>query len=611
MIKLNHSCFLKFTSIMFNLWIKISNRKTNTFSVIKTFIMDNQITSLIKNISDTILRDNIKQHEFGDVILPFIVFRRLDAYLEKINKKDIIKEYNQALKKSSNPEEVIFHKFKIPFFNFSSYDLVNLISDPKNIDKNFKNYLKSFSSNIIDIIKNFKIEDKINTLIEKDLLFKLIDKFANIDLSIENISNHKMGQIYEELIRYYSELYDEESGNHFTPRDVVDLLVSLVFETEKNKLKNKNLVRSIYDPCCGTGGMLTVGKKWILDNINPNLIINLYGQEKYDISYAICKSDFFITDENPKNIRKTKSTLSDDQFKNEKFHYMLVNPPFGTKWEQDQKSVENEIGNKDGRFQWGRPNIEDGTLLFVQEMVSKMNPEGSRVGFISNYSPFFTGEPTKDPAKSRSCESNIRKGLIENDLVELIVQIPDKIFFNTGIPTFLWILNNKKDEHRKNKIQLIDGASFYKHLHQNLGEKGKYISDEDREEILKLYRKFKNEDFSKIYENDFFGFNKIYLYKYNKDENGNIIKDKNGKPTIDKNNYIKEKIPLKKNIDDYLNEEVDPYYKDYHYNGDKTVGYQINFIKYFYKFPKNRNLKEIKKDINILDKNISEGLENG
>jgi type I restriction enzyme M protein len=569
--------------------------------------MNIKITALIKNISDTVLRDVFKQHEFGDVILPFIVLRRLDTYLED-KKEKIIKKYHECLKKGANPDKVITHFFKIPFYNYSSFDLLGLRSDPANIEKNFKKYLKSFSSNVSDIIHNFKIEDKINTLVENDLLFNLIDKFAGIDLSIKSISNHKMGQIYEELIRYYSELYDEESGNHFTPRDIVRLLVSLVFDHDKKNLEGKNLVRSIYDPCCGTGGMLTIGKQWILENINSELIINLYGQEKYDISYAICKSDFLITGENPENIKKTKSTLSDDKFSDHKFHYMLVNPPFGTKWEKDQNAVEKEIQDPNGRFKWGRPNIEDGTLLFVQEMVHKMNPEGCRVGFISNYSPFFTGMPTHEAKLSRSCESNIRRGLLEGDLVELIVQLPDRMFFNTGISTFLWILNNKKTSARKGKVQLIDASTFFNHLHQNLGEKGKIISEDNRKKILDIYREFKENNFSKIFENNFFGYKKITLYKFAKDKNNSIIKDKKDRPIINKEFKIEEKIPLNKKIEEYLKEEVDPYIKDYNYDKKKVLtGYQIDFIRYFYEFNTIRPVNKIKEELDVINKKIQEG----
>ena len=569
--------------------------------------MDIKITSLIKNISDTVLRDVFKQHEFGDVILPFIVLRRLDTYLED-KKEKIIKKYHECLKKDANPDKVITHFFKIPFYNYSSFDLLGLRSDPANIEKNFKKYLKSFSSNVTDIIHNFKIEDKINTLVENDLLFNLIDKFAGIDLSIKSISNHKMGQIYEELIRYYSELYDEESGNHFTPRDIVRLLVSLVFDQDKKNLEGKNLVRSIYDPCCGTGGMLTIGKQWILENINSELIINLYGQEKYDISYAICKSDFLITGENPENIKKTKSTLSDDKFSDHKFHYMLVNPPFGTKWEKDQNAVEKEIQDLNGRFKWGRPNIDDGTLLFVQEMVHKMNPEGCRVGFISNYSPFFTGMPTQEDKLSRSCESNIRRGLLEGDLVELIVQLPDRMFFNTGISTFLWILNNKKTSARKGKVQLIDASTFFNHLHQNLGEKGKVISEDNRKKILDIYREFKENNFSKIFENSFFGYKKITLYKFSRDKNNLILKDKKDRPVINKEFKIEEKIPLNKKIEEYLEEEVDPYISDYNYDKKKVlIGYQIDFIRYFYEFNTTRPANKIKEELDVINKKIQEG----
>lgn len=563
---------------------------------------DNNITNLIKSISNSLLRNRFKPHQYGEIILPFIVLKRLDTFLSE-NKQLIIKEYKTCIDQNIDPDKVIKSKFGIPFYNYSKFNFDNLKSDPQNIEKNFRNYLSCFSDNMIEIFHHFKLESKIDELVEYDILFKLIDRFDGISLGIDSVSNHKMGQIYEECIRYYAELYDEESGNHFTPRDIVKLLVSLVFEPEKESLKGKDLIRSIYDPCCGTGGMLTVGKDWILENINNDLKIDLYGQEFYPQSYAICKSDFLMTGENPEDIRKTKSTLTDDKFEGKKFHYMLVNPPFGVKWDEDLKEVEQELANPDGRFKWGRPNISDGTFLFVQEMVSKMNPDGSRVGFVSNYSPFFTGKPSKNK-NSQSNESAIRQGLLEEDLVELIVQLPDRMFFNTGIPTFLWILSNKKTRERKGKVQLIDCSSIYKNLHQNLGEKAKKITKEDRDKIVKIYTNFEENKYSKIKENTFFGYQLIELKKYKKNSDGEVLKEKN-KKSIQKK--WEERIPLNISIENYLKEEVDPYIDDYEYDENSPLtGYQIDFIRYFYEFEKIENLSLLEKELNQTIKEIND-----
>ncbi len=560
------------------------------------------ITSLIKSISNSVLRDKFKPHQYGEIILPFIVLKRLDTHLSGY-KDLIIEEYKTCIDQNIDPDKLITGKFKIPFYNYSKFDFDNLKSDPENIERNFRNYLSCFSNNMIEILHFFELDNKIEKLVELDILYKLIVKFDGVPLGVDDVSNHKMGQIYEECIRYYSELYDEESGNHFTPRDVVKLLVSLVFEPEKENLQGKDLIRSIYDPCCGTGGMLTVGKKWILENINEDLRLDLYGQEFFGQSYSICKSDFLITGENPEDIKKTKSTLSDDKFKGKKFHYMLVNPPFGVKWDNDMKSVEEEIEDPEGRFKWGRPNIEDGTFLFVQELIHKMNQEGSRVGFVSNYSPFFTGKPTKNK-KSNSNESRIRQGLFEEDLVELIVQLPDRMFFNTGIPTFLWILSNKKSQKRKGKVQLLDGSSKFKNLHKNLGEKGKEITEENRKEIVKLYMDFKENKYSKIFDTTFFGYKLIELKKFKKNNDGQVVIDKK-KPIIE--SKWEERIPLDKNIQDYLREEVDPYVSDYEWD-EKSIltGYQIDFIRYFYEFEKIENLQSLENEIKKAKSEIDE-----
>ena len=304
-------------------------------------------------------------------------------------------------------------------------------------------------------------------------LYQFISKFTEFDLHPDKVPNHMMGQIFEELLRKFSEMSNETSGEHYTPRDVVSALVSLVFAPDKNQLKGKGNVRSVFDPCCGTGGMLTVGKDWIYKNISDQIKLRLLGQELNPQTYAVCKADMMITGEDPNNIRD-KSSLSVDQFSGEYFDYMLCNPPYGTSWKSDQAFVKKESENPNGRFSAGTPRVNDGSLLFLQHMVSKMEPKGSRIGVIFNGSPLFTGD-------AGSGESEIRRWIIKNDWLECIVQLPSQLYFNTGIVTYFWILNNNKPKKRQRKIQLIDGSSFYEPMKQNLGDKGKEISEEERQ----------------------------------------------------------------------------------------------------------------------------------
>ena len=281
-----------------------------------------------------------------------------------------------------------------------------------------------------------------------------------------------MGQVFEELLRKFSEMSNETSGEHYTPRDIVRLLVSLVFSQDEQELQGEGKVRSIFDPCCGTGGMLTIGKEWVLENINDNVRFRLLGQELNPQTFSICKSDMMITGEDPNNIR-LGSSLSEDQFQGEKFDYMTTNVPFGVSWKSEQDYIINESENSQGRFSVGTPRVSDGSLLFLQHLISKMEDKGSRIGIVFNGSPLFTGD-------SGSGESEIRKWIIENDWLECIVSLPDRLFFNTGISTYIWIVNNKKSDVRKGKIQLIDGSSFFKSIKKNLGEKSKEIPSAGR-----------------------------------------------------------------------------------------------------------------------------------
>jgi type I restriction enzyme M protein len=559
-----------------------------------------ELSSFIWNVCDDVLRGLFKQHEYGDVILPFVVLRRLDCVLEP-NKDEIYNLYEEYKSKVDDPSPIIKNTVKKEFYNYSKYDLVRLKSDPKNIYMNFQNYINGYSKNVYEIIENFQFEKPVEKLNKSNKLYLLIDKFTEIDLHPSVVDNHTMGQIFEELLRKFSEMSNETSGEHYTPRDVVKLLVSLVFSENKEDLQGEGKIRSIFDPCCGTGGMLTMGKEWILENINPNIEIKTSGQELNPQTYSICKSDMLISGENPDNIR-LGSSLSEDRFQGEKFDYMITNPPFGVSWKSEEEFVVNESNNPQGRFSVGTPRTSDGSLLFLQHLISKMESKGSRIGIVFNGSPLFTGD-------SGSGESEIRKWIIENDWLECIVQLPDSLFFNTGITTYIWIVNNKKKPNRKGKVQLIDGSNLFKSMKKSLGSKRKEVSDEQRELILTTYTDFKESEISKIFPNQFFGYTKVTIEQPLK-ENGEIVKDKKGNIKTDGSLRDNERIPLGVDIEEYYEREVKLHLPESFMDRSKdSVGYEINFTKYFYKYKPLRSLEDLTKELLNLEKE-SDGLIN-
>ena len=556
------------------------------------------LSSLIWSTADDILRGLFKPSEYGRIILPFVVLRRLDCVLEP--QKDKAFELHEKYKKKLKDfNQVIQSQLNLPFFNVSKFDLLRIKSDPNNVYKNFNNYIQGYSKNVREIIENFQIDPLVTKLNKNKKLYLLIDKFTEFDLHPNKIDNHTMGSVYEELLRKFSEMSNEESGDHFTPRDIVKLLVSLVFGGDKENLKGEDKIRSVYDPCCGTGGMLTIGKDWIHNNINKKLKIELFGQELNDVTYAICKSDFLMSEENPENIKGPFSSLSEDGFVNRKFDYMITNPPFGVSWKSEEDFVQNEAKDLNGRFKVGTPRISDGSLLFLQHLIHKMEPSGSRIGIVFNGSPLFTGD-------AGSGESEIRKWIIQNDWLECIVQIPDRMFFNTGIITYIWIVTNKKNNNRKGKVQLIDASSFGNSMKKNLGDKGKYIKEEDIEKIKDIYLSNKESEFCKIYNNDFFGYTKIII-EQPIIENGEFKKDKKGNIKPDNSKRDSERVPLNEDIKNYFNREVKPNLPNSWIDRSKDlVGYEINFTKYFYKFSSFRNTNEISKDLILLEKEINQ-----
>ena len=554
----------------------------------------NDISSFIWNVCDDVLRGLFKQHEYGDVILPFVVLRRLDCVLEG-KKDDIFKVHQEYKDKFDDTSKIIHSKLNLKFSNYSRYDLRRLKDEPNKLSENFYDYLSSFSTNVQDIIQNFGLQKHIDKLESNNKLYILVEKFTDIDLHPSTVDNHVMGNIFEELLRRFSEMSNETSGEHYTPRDVVNLLVSLVFSTDRDKLSEPNKIVSVYDPCCGTGGMLTIGKDWVHENINKGVDVNLFGQELNPQTYSICKSDFLITNEEPDNI-KLGSTLTNDQHSdgNRKFDYMITNPPFGVSWKSEQKQIVNESQEYGGRFSVGTPRVSDGSLLFLQHMISKMETQGSRIGVVFNGSPLFTGD-------SGSGESEIRKWIIENDWLECIVSLPTKLFFNTGIQTYIWVVSNKKKENRKGKIQLIDGSGFGTSMRKNLGEKSNYITEEDSQKIIKTYQNFEENEYSKIFDNEFFGYTKITIEQPLR-ENGEVVRKKDGTPKPDSKLRDYERVPLSEDIEEYYSREVEHYLPESWIDYDKSkVGYEINFTKYFYQYKHLRPSEEITKDLQSLE----------
>lgn len=555
------------------------------------------LSSLIWSSADDVLRGMFRPSEYGRVILPFVVMRRLDCVLEA--SKDEVFNLYEKYKDQLDPTPIILKQVGLKFFNHSRYDLSRLKSDPNNVLINFNNYVQGYSKNVLDIIENFSLAPLVEKLHKNKRLYMLIDKFTEFDLHPSVVDNHQMGSVYEELLRKFSEMSNEESGDHFTPRDVVKLLVSFVFGGDRENLQGEGKIRSVFDPCCGTGGLLTIGKEWVLENINSKLKINLNGQELNDVTYSICKSDLLMMDEDPENIHGPCSSISDDRLQGRKFDYMITNPPFGVSWKSEQEFVENESKDPNGRFFVGTPRTSDGSLLFLQHLIHKMNPEGARIGIVFNGSPLFTGD-------AGSGESEIRKWIIENDWLETIVALPDRMFFNTGITTYFWIVTNKKNKKRKGHVQLIDGTSFWSSMKKNLGNKNKFISEDQIRELVDIYQSNTEGEFCKIFPNNYFGYTKVTV-EQPLIEDGKVVVDKAKKPKPDTSKRDNERLPLTESVDEYFSREVKTHLPDAWMDRSKDkIGYEINFTKYFYKFKPLRSLTDIAHDLRALDDEIKQ-----
>ena len=477
--------------------------------VIVTTADSPKIANLIWTTADEVLRGDYKPHEYGSVILPFTVMRRIDCVLAPTKARVLAATAKHA--KSDIDTSIFFEKATggLKFWNTAQFDFPTLANDPRGIKKNILDYIGGFSESIRDIFDYYKVVDLINDLARKDLLLLLVQKFARVNLHPDIVSNADMGHAFEELIRRFSEQSNETAGEHYTPRDAIRLAVELLFTSDEDPtLSREQRIVTLYDPTAGTGGMLSVAEEHLLE-YNDSIIVRPYGQELNEQTYAICKADMLIKGQDISKI-VLGNTLSKDAFPNEKFDYMLSNPPYGVDWKKSKDEVEAEarkLGHK-GRFGPGLPRISDGQMLFLLHLISKMHPkesgETSRIAIVMNGSPLFSGG-------AGSGESEIRKYILEHDLFEAIVALPTEMFYNTGIATYIWILSNKKEPRRVGKVQLINATEFYGKMRRSLGNKRRELRPEDIKHIAKEYGGFNETEYSKVFSNESFGYSTIVV----------------------------------------------------------------------------------------------------
>ena len=589
---------------------------------------EQSLSAFIWSVAD-LLRGDYKQSEYGKVILPFTVLRRLDCVLEK-TKAAVLAEHKERKKAGVNPEPFLLRKAGVGFYNTSPLDMRRLLGDQDHIREHLFAYVQSFSHSVRDIFEKFDFFNQVERLAKAGLLYLVTEKFADIDLHPSRVSNAQMGLVFEELIRRFAELSNETAGEHFTPREVIRLMVNLLFVEDDDVLTNPGVVRTIYDPTAGTGGMLSVAGEHLAD-LNPKARLTMFGQELNDESYAICKADMLIKGQDVANI-VSGNTLSDDGHPSKRFDYMLSNPPFGVEWKKVEKEVRREYETEgfNGRFGPGLPRISDGSLLFLLHLLSKMRPlkdGGTRFGIVLNGSPLFTGG-------AGSGESEIRRYVLENDLLEAIVGLPTDMFYNTGISTYVWIVSNRKPEARRGKVQLIDASGFWQKMRKSLGSKRKELGEEHIATVTRLFGAFqeaqlatvldaegkeverkivvagetppkapeggsvKQAPISRIFDNADFGYRTITVERPLLDEKGKVVLGERGKqkgkPQPDSALRDTENVPLTEEVEAYFAREVLPHAPDAWIDAEKTkVGYEIPFNRHFYVFEPPRSLAAI------------------
>ncbi|MHB8787467.1 MAG: type I restriction-modification system subunit M [Thauera sp.] len=590
------------------------------------------LSALIWSVAD-LLRGDFKQSEYGRVILPFTVLRRLDCVLAP-TKAAVLAEHKAKGDAGLPFEPFVLKKSGVPFYNVSALDLPTLAGDQDHLRANLHSYIQGFAPDVRDIFERFDFANTVERLHKAGLLYLVVEKFAHIELHPKRVDNVHMGLVFEELIRKFAEISNETAGEHFTPREVIRLMVSLLFIEDDEALSKPGIVRTIYDPTAGTGGMLSVAGEHLHD-INPGARLTMFGQELNPESYAICKADMLIKGQDVRNI-VLGNTLSEDGLLGKLFDYMLSNPPFGVEWKKVEKEVRREAEDKGfaGRFGPGLPRVSDGSLLFLLHLIAKMRPAeqgGSRIGIVLNGSPLFTGG-------AGSGESEIRRYLLENDLVEAIVGLPTDMFYNTGISTYVWILTNRKVEDRKGWVQLIDASSFWQKMRKSLGSKRKELSEAHIGDITRIFGGFleveqavvsdaqgkevarvtlfpgvklptapeggkvKRVPIARVFRNEDFGYRTITIERPQRDAAGHIVLGERGKqkgkPQPDSALRDTENVPLSEDVQAYFEREVLPHAPDAWIDHDKTkVGYEIPFNRHFYVFEPPRPLAEIDADL--------------
>lgn len=539
-------------------------------------------SNLIWAIADKI-REYYKPHEYGKVILPMTVIKRFNDILEPTKEK--VLEVYENVKDFEVKAPFLETASGYQFYNTSKYDFKRLLDDSENIETNFREYLNSFSENVQDILENFDFDREISKLANSGMLFLIIEEFNKPTsyMGADKVTPVDMGYIFEDLVRRFSESYDEQAGAHFTSRDIIYLMTDLLVAEERDILTNGLITKTVYDMTMGTSQMLTCMTER-LKELNEEADVKVFGQELNPETFAIAKADMLIRGGDSNNMRQG-NTLSDDKFKDFKFDYIISNPPFGIEWKVEKKAVEDEAKKGDlGRFGVGLPKISDGQMLFDLNGIAKLKDTG-KMAIIHNGSSLFT-------VAAGSGESEIRRYMLENDWLEAIIQLPNDSFYNTGITTYIWIISKNKPEERQGKVQLINASAMCEARRKNIGNKRVDITDKYREIVVQAYGEFKNKTYeidgktceSKIFDNVDFGFNRIQIESPLYDENGNVVmKGKKTAPDTSKRDY--ENVPLIEDIDSYFEREVKPYNPEAWIDKTKTkVGYEIPFTRYFYKY---------------------------
>lgn len=573
----------------------------------QTAINISEKANLIWNIADIIGQGLYKPHEYGKIILPMTVIKRFNDTL--MPTKQAVLDMYEKVKHFEVKDGFLESASGHSFYNISPFTFSNLVDDSEHIEANFRAFLAGFSENVQDVLENFEFDKEITKLANNGMLFLIIQEFnkKSAYMGADVISSADMGYIFEELVRRFSESYNEQAGAHFTSRDIIYLMTDLLIAEEKDTLIEEGVVKTVYDQTMGTSQMLGCMEER-LKLLDEEAEVSLFGQEINPETYAIAKADMLIKGGKADNMR-LGNTLSDDKFKNYKFDYCISNPPFGIDWKVEKKAVESEAKLGDmGRFGVGLPKINDGQQLFDLNALDKLKDTG-RMAIIHNSSPLYSGDAGSGP-------SEIRRYIIENDWLEAIIQLSTDSFYNTEIPTYIWIMTKNKPANREGKIQLIDASNMYERRRKAIGKKKNDITEECRDIIVKAYGEFENKIYtlddktceSKIFDNTEFGYNKIVIESPQLDEQGNIIKKKN-KPVIDTSKRDTENVPLVEDIDSYFGREVLPYNPEAWIDKKKTkVGYEIPFTRYFYKYEEPERADDIAIRINKIENNLMSSL---